>query len=155
MDDVKRLEFLRQLALEGEGANMWSAGEAVGLDRAATETLAMDFMAQGVLEMVSLSGRVLLTASGQSELDGAPSPEKSAELAAMLGQIAGTGGLGLDEAVAANLQADLATLQAALKRNPPLAPVLEACLQAIDAALGQAGGPGAELKTKLAPFLSP
>jgi hypothetical protein len=154
MDDVKRLEFLRQLALEGDKANMCSAGEAVGLDRAASEALGMDLMAQGVLEMVSLGGRVALTTSGQSELDGAPGPEKSAELAALLDQIAAAGGLGLEAAIASNLQADLATLQAALKRNPPLAPVLEACLQAMDAALGQAGGAGAELKTKLAPFLS-
>ncbi len=153
MDDLKRLEFLRQLALEGDSANMWNAGEAVGLDRAATEALAMDLMAQGVLEMASLSGGVKLTASAQSELEGAPSPEKSANLASVLEGIAAAGNLGLDAAAAANLAADLATLQAGLKRNPPLAPVLESCLKAVGAALDQAGAAGQELKAQLMPFL--
>lgn len=33
MDEVKNLEFLRAVAAAGDKANMWSAGETVGLDR--------------------------------------------------------------------------------------------------------------------------
>ncbi|RJX33423.1 MAG: hypothetical protein C4525_09150 [Desulfarculus sp.] len=153
MEDVKRLEFLRQLASAGAKANMWRAGEAVGLDHAATEQLSLDLMAQGLLEMASLSGAVRLTESGQAELDGAPSPDKAADLGAVLREINETRGLGLEEPAAADLKADLATLQAALQRRAPHAAVLETCLKAVAAALAKAAGPAAAaLSEKLARF---
>lgn len=154
MDEVKRLEFLRQLAQAGEAANMWTAGQAVGLDRASTEQLSLDLLTQGVLEMASLSGGVRLTAAGQSELEGAPSPQKSADLGAVLAAILAADELGLPPEAAADLRADLATLQAALGRSAPHAQVLETCLKAVDAALGQApDGRAASLRDNLAPLM--
>ncbi|MEW5912007.1 MAG: hypothetical protein AB1814_05595 [Thermodesulfobacteriota bacterium] len=155
MEDLKRLEFLRRLAAAGAKANMWRAGEALGLDHAATEQLSLDLMTQGLLEMASLSGGVRLTEAGQAELDGAPSPDNAADLGALLKEIGQAGALGLAGPAAADLAADLATLQAALQRRAPHASVLETCLKAVAAALGQAPAPAAPaLRERLGRFVT-
>lgn len=149
MDDIKRVEFLRAIAAAGDKANMWTAGEAVGLDRTATETLSLEFMDRGYLEMASLSGAVRLTPQGGEELEGAAGAEKAPDLEALLGRIAAQD-LDLGPIASANLKADLATLRAALGRSRPLNPVVKACLAAIDGALENVGAPGAALRDQLA-----
>lgn len=149
MDDVKRLEFLRAVAAAGDKANMWTAGEAVGLGRAATETLSLDLMDLGYLEMASLSGAVRLTSLGGEELQGAAGAEKAPDMEALLERIASQE-LKLGPVASADLKADLATLRAALGRSRPLNPVLKACLAAIDGALEKAGPSAAALRGQLA-----
>ncbi len=149
MDELKRLEFLRALASAGEKANMWTAGQAVGLERAATENLSLELMDQGYLEMASLSGAVRLTPQGLEELAGAAGAQKAPDLEELLGRIAAAG-LELGPVAAADLQADLATLRAALGRSRPLNPVLKACLAAIDGALEKAGPGATALRGQLA-----
>jgi hypothetical protein len=149
MDDVKRLEFLRAIAAAGDGANMWVAGESVGLDRAATENLSLDLMGMGYLEMASLSGAVRLTDKGGEELQGAAGAEKAPDMEQLLERIAAAG-LDLGPRANADLTADLATLKAALGRSRPLNPVVKACLAAIDGALEKAGETAAHLRSQLA-----
>ncbi|MCF8032115.1 MAG: hypothetical protein K9K66_02595 [Desulfarculaceae bacterium] len=149
MDDLKKLEFLKALAEAGDSANMWTAGEAVGLEHNAIENLGVELMNQGYLEMASLSGGVRLTDKGSEELAGADGAEKAPDLEQMLQRIVDAG-LDLGPGANANLTADIATLRAALKRSHPLAPVVKACMAAIDAALQMAGAPGEKLRPQLA-----
>lgn len=149
MDEVKSLEFLRAVAAAGDKANMWSAGEAVGLDRGATESLSLELMDQGYLEMASLSGAIRLTAKGGEELQGAAGAEKAPDLEALLERIAGRE-LDLGPTAARDLKADVATLRAALGRSRPLNPVIKSCLAAIDGALEKAGGSAGDLRGQLA-----
>jgi hypothetical protein len=149
MDEVKSLEFLRAVAAAGDKANMWSAGEAVGLERGATESLSLELMDQGYLEMASLSGAIRLTAKGGEELQGATEAEKAPDLEALLDRIAGRD-LDLGPTAAKDLKADLATLRAALGRSRPLNPVIKSCLAAIDGALEKAGNSAGDLRSQLA-----
>lgn len=149
MDETKSLEFLRAIAAAGEKANMWTAGEAVGLDRAATETISLELMDGGYLEMASLSGAVRLTPQGGEELQGAAGAAQAPDMEALLDRIAAQD-LDLGPTAAGDLKADLATLRAALGRSRPLNPVVKSCLAAIDAALEKAGGSAAALRDQLA-----
>lgn len=149
MDEVKSLEFLRAIAAAGDKANMWTAGQAVGLERGATEALSLELMDRGYLEMASLSGAVRLTPSGAEELQGAAGAEKTPDLEELLQRIAAQE-LDLGPTASADLKADLATLRAALGRSRPLNPVVKACLAAIDGALEKAGGSAAGLREQLA-----
>ncbi|MCB2191248.1 MAG: hypothetical protein KQI62_06760 [Deltaproteobacteria bacterium] len=151
MDEVKSLEFLRAIATEGETANMWTAGEAVGLDRGATESLGLELMDRGYLEMASLSGAVRLTTQGSQELQGAAGAEQAPDLEALLDRIAGQE-VELGPTASKDLKADLATLRAALGRSRPLNPVVKACLAAIDGALEKAGESTGALRDQLASF---
>ena len=65
MDEEKSLELLRAIAAAGDKANMWTAGESVGLDRGTTEALSLELMDRGYLDMASLSGAVRLTPPGR------------------------------------------------------------------------------------------
>lgn len=112
MDEVKSLEFLRAVAAAGDKANMWTAGQAVGLERGATETLSLELMDRGYLEMASLSGAVRLTPSGAEELQGAAGAAKAPDLEDLLQRIAAQE-LDLGPTASADLKADLATLGAA------------------------------------------
>jgi hypothetical protein len=136
--DSKQADFLRQLAAAGDEANMWQAGEAMGLNRDDTETLATELMATGRLEFVNLSGKVRLTELGQGSLGPEPGGGHSDSLAALIKDLEAAD-LKLDPQPAADLSADLAALKAQLGRSQPLAAVVKACLAAIGAALQEAG----------------
>jgi len=136
MDDLK-LEFLRRTDQAGDGANMWQIGEGLGLDRAQVETLCLDLLSDGLLEMKNLGGAIALAQAGREQLSGAPAP--GPDLGALVGQLESAGGLGLEGAAASDLAADLACLRAQLSRSRPLAAVVQACLEAVAEAL--AGSP--------------
>jgi hypothetical protein len=142
MEDYQKLEFLRRVAEAGDKADMWKTGEAQGLDRDATETLCMDFFAQGILEVVSLSGAVRLTASGREGLGGAGGGPDN--LAGLLADLEKAGDLGLKAPAGTDLAADMACLKAQLKRSQPLTQVVKACLLAVEAALMQSPTAAAE-----------
>lgn len=158
MDDYQKLEFLRRVAEAGDKADMWKTGQAQGLDRDATEALCMDFFAQGVLEVVSLSGAVRLTSSGRESLGetgggaAAGGPDSLARLVADLDQ---AGDLGLKPPAGGDLAADLACLKAQLKRSQPLTQVVRACLVAVEAALMQSPAAAAEALAQRAAGLRP
>lgn len=141
MSEDKELELLRRLAAAGDQANMWEAGAAMGLDRSATETLAMELFAKQAMEVANLSGKVRLTAAGRGLLGDAPAasepglPGFVTDLAALAHGLAG--------ADATDLAADLACLQAQAGRSRPLTPVVRACLAAIETALAKSKAPAA------------
>jgi hypothetical protein len=143
MDPEQRSRFLQAIAAAGDSADMWQAGQDLGLERSDTESLATALMAEGLLEMVSLSGKVRLTPAGRQLLDTA-SPEEELDLAAWLQAVAAADGLGLPEPAARDLAADLATLEAQLQRSQPLTAVVNACLEAIADALAASDSPLAQ-----------
>lgn len=137
MDDARSLELLKQLAAAGEAANLWQAGEALGLDRGQAEDLGTGLMAQGYLEMVNLSGAVRLTDSGRQALAGQDSPAGGGDdLAGLVAELEeAQAALGLAEKVAADLKADVTALRAQLGRSRPLLPVVRALLAALEQGL--------------------
>jgi hypothetical protein len=144
MEDQQKLEFLRRVAEAGDKADMWKTGEAQGLNRDATETLCMDFFAQGILEVVSLSGAVRLTDSGREGLGEAPGGGGPDSLASLVADLEKAGDLGLKPPASGDLMADLACLKAQTKRSQPLTQVVKACLLAVEAALMQSPAAQAE-----------
>ena len=137
MEQNTRRDFLRELARAGDDTNMWRAGEALGMIKDHTETLSLDLLSEGLLEMVNLSGGVRLTPEGQNALGEPAPPDQPADLALLLKALEEAGDLDLAPQAAADLSADLATLKAQLKRSQPLNAVIKACLSAVSAALQQ------------------
>lgn len=140
MLESQDLDLLRRLAAAGDQANMWEAGAQMGLDRPATETLAMNLFAQQAMEVVNLSGKVRITEVGRRLLGDAPASEPGlagfvADLAALAHGLTGTD--------AGDLAADLACLRAQAGRSRPLMPVVRACLAAVETALGKSKAPQA------------
>jgi hypothetical protein len=151
--DSKQADFLRHLADAGDEANMWQAGEAMGLSRDDTETLATELMATGQLEFVNLSGKVRLTELGQGSLEPETGGGHSDNLALLIQDLEAAD-LKLEPRAAADLAADLAALKAQLGRSQPLASVVQACLTAVGAALQEAGGDQAQDLARRAQALS-
>lgn len=136
----QHLDLLRRLDQAGEQANLWRAGGEMGLDRPATEVLAMDLMAGGILEVVNLSGKVRLTDQGRGLLGGGGAELDLSRLVAALESL----DLGLGQPASGDLMADLACLKAQAGRSRPLMPVVRACLAAVETALGQSHHPEAK-----------
>lgn len=128
MDDKVR-ELLQAVQARGGEANMWEAGQALGLTRDQTEGLATEAMGESLLEMVSLSGKVRLTEQG-AEAAGA-GQGGGGGLSQLIRQAAALGEAGLPPARAQDLAADLACLQAQLGRSSPLPAVVRACLESL------------------------
>lgn len=141
MFSEQHLDLLRRLDQAGEQANLWQAGGEMGLDRPATEVLAMDLMAGGTLEVVNLSGKVRLTDQGRGLLGGGSGAEL--DLAGLVAALESLD-LGLAAPAAGDLAADLACLKAQAGRSRPLIPVIKACLAALETALGQSRHPEAQ-----------
>jgi hypothetical protein len=133
MDEELKLEFMRRTDQAGDEANMWRIGEGLGLDRGQVETLCMDLLSEGLLEMKNLGGSIVLAQAGREQLAGAPAPGPN--LGTLLDELEGAGDLGLAGPAAGDLAADLACLRAQLSRSRPLAAVVQACLQAVAEAL--------------------
>ncbi|MFH1058940.1 MAG: hypothetical protein V1797_09730 [Pseudomonadota bacterium] len=150
MSEDKDLELLRRLAAAGDAANMWEAGAAMGLDRSATETLAIDLFAKQAMEVANLSGKVRITATGRSLLGEAPASEPG--LAGLVRDLAALEP-GLPGNDATDLAADLACLQAQAGRSRPLMPVVRACLAAVETALAKSKAPQAAALIKRAATL--
>ncbi len=140
MEQDKQREFLERLIQAGEQASMWELGQAMGLDRGATEALATSLLAQEALQMVSLSGKVCLTEAGRQMCGPGGG---SNDLARLLADLEGAGGLGLSGPARQDFLADLATLKAQLGRSQPLAPVIKACLAALESSLAKSPSPEA------------
>lgn len=141
--DPQAMEFLGRLAQEGDKVDSHQVGEEMGLDRGQIDTLSVDLMTAGLLEMVSLSGQVRVTEAGKKALGGGLSGRADGDgLEALLDDLADTD-LGLAPGAAADLAVDLETIRAQLKRSEPLGPVISACLQAVALALAKSSAPQA------------
>ena len=137
MDQAQSREFLRLISQAGPSGSMWEAGEAMGLDRNATESLATELMSLGHLEMVSLGGKVRLSQSGEDLLGAAAASPSGAggDLASLVADLKAAGAAGLSGSAAADLAVDVACLAAQLERSRPLEAVVQACLKAAAQAL--------------------
>lgn len=136
MLDPAAQQLLESLAQAGEGANLFQAGEAMGLDRTQTENLGTALMTDGLLEMVSLSGGVKVTDQGAAMLGGSGG-QSPGDLKSLVDDLESAGGLGLAQKVAQDLAADVGALRAQLGRSRPLLPVVRACLEALEDNLKQ------------------
>lgn len=150
MLESQDLDLLRRLAAAGDKANMWEAGAEMGLDRPATETLAMNLFAQQAMEVVNLSGKVRITEAGRRLLgdQAAAEPGLAGFVADLEALDAGLGG-----SDAGDLAADLVCLKAQAGRSRPLAPVVRACLAAVETALAKSQAPQAAALVKRAAAL--
>jgi hypothetical protein len=131
--EEKLRELLQAVQHRGGQADMWEAGQALGLRRDQTEALATEAMGENLLEMVSLSGKVRLTEEGAKAAVGGQAPE--AGMTGFLQQAAALGEAGLPPEAAQDLAADLKCLQAQLGRSRPLPEVVGACLDSVARAL--------------------
>lgn len=157
MDQAQSQEFLRMINQAGPSGSMWATGEAMGLDRNKTETIATELMGQGLLEMVSLDGKVRLTQSGEESLNAAgPSLSGSGGgLNSLVTDIQAAGAAGLSGAAAKDLAVDVACLAGQLKRSQPITEVVQACLKAVRQALaGSSQQEAQELAKRADSFLA-
>lgn len=149
MHEAQSQEFLRMISQAGPSGSMWEAGEAMGLDKNDTEAIATDLMAQGLLEMVSLDGKLSVTQSGEDFLNAAnPSLSGSGGagggLTSLVADLRAAGAAGLSGTQAIDLTADVACLAAQLERSQPLDAVVQACLKTVSQALASSPQPEAK-----------
>lgn len=144
--EPKAAEFLSKLSQAGDTVDMRQVGEQMGMQRDEVESLGMDLMAEGFLEIVSLSGSVRVTDAGRQAASGSAAPAAASAgdpLAALAADIAAAGDLGLASQAALDLAVDLQTLEVQMTRSQPLKAVQDACLKAIAQALRTADAPAA------------
>ena len=141
MDDAAQKQLLTALARSGDSANLYQVAEEIGLDRDQAQDMGTNLMAEGLLEMVNLSGSVRVTEAGKLMTGGGSGGADS--LAALVADLDSAGDLDLAARAAADAAQDIACLKAQLKRSTPLAGVTSACLAELERALSQAGGPKA------------
>ncbi len=151
LQDETAVKMLNAIFRETKGdlnrtAGMWAVGESIGLDRNMTQDVAMNLVGEGLLEIKSLSGGLALTPEGLEFLGGVKGQEESPpDLAGFLDLAEGSlDRLGLAGKSLQDLKADLATLQAQLKRSEPLPDVVRAVLASVQRALAKSAAPEAE-----------
>ena len=152
MDQSESGRLLEYLAgIEG-AANMWEAGEALGMQRQDTENAATDLMAQGYLAIANLSGGVRVTQEGLDWLQkngGGPAGQAAPDLDGWLQSVENAGSLGLSGAGLQDFRLDMETLRLQSRRSGSLPGVLSACLGAVHKALAASSDPqAAELATQ-------
>jgi len=129
--------------------SMWTIGEELGLDRNQIQDLVMDLSAEGLVEIKSLSGTVLLTEEGRNK-SGEPGPVSGSmsfldELTECIAFLeASLDSFGLDRQTRQDLEVDINTLKGQAARSKRLPAVLEATLEAVKEALGLVPGDAAK-----------
>ncbi len=123
-------------------AAMWPIGQEMGLDKVHTQDVAMDLVAEGWLEIKTLSGAMGLTDEGLAQVRGqGPEVQPPPSLAELMEKIeAGLADAELKPSVQADLRIDLDALALMSRRSRPLPGVIPALLKAILGALE--GSPG-------------
>ncbi|MBW2623121.1 MAG: hypothetical protein JRD68_09470 [Deltaproteobacteria bacterium] len=128
--------------------SMWIVGEELGLGRNQTQDLVMDLAAEGLVEIKSLSGTVLLTEEGRNKA-GEPGPVSDSmssldELAEFIDSVeVSLDSFGFDKQIRQDLEVDISTLKGQVTRSKRLPAVLEATLEAVKEALGRVPGAAA------------
>ena len=152
--DELSLKILAALLKEERGnstgdMSMWTIGEELGLDRNQTQDLVMDLAAEGLVEIKSLSGTVLLTEEGRNKAD-EPGPVSDSmssldELAEFIDSLdAALDSFGFDSQSRQDLEVDISTLKGQVVRSKRLPAVLEATLGAVKEAFGRVPGTTAQ-----------
>jgi len=120
-------------AAPGRPAGMWALGEILGWDRGRTEDVVTGLMSEGLLEIKSLSGGVVLTEAGLAQARNlAPRESGPPDLARVVSRLEeALSGLDLPQPDRQDFEADLAALRTQLTRSRPLAAVVQDALQAI------------------------
>ncbi len=133
----------------GTAVSMYEAGEQVGMDRQQSARVAEKLLADGLLELRSLSGAVALTPGGREAVavlapadDGGPSglgddplldetrQQAVTGVTADLRQRAGK--MGLEFEALSELLADLKTIEAQLTSPRPRTAIVRVCFESID-----------------------
>ena len=140
MENSAQKQLLAALAQAGERVNLYQAAEDLGLGRDEAQDLGTALMAEGLVEIVSLSGSVRVTDAGRLMLGGGGSGEADT-LKALLADLDSDKGTGLSGKAASDAAQDMACLKAQLKRSAPLPEVVGACLAELVGALAQTGDP--------------
>jgi len=142
-------------AAPGRPAGMWAVGEKLGWDRNRTEDVVTGLMSEGLLEIKTLSGGVVLTEAGLAQARGL-GPQESAppDLARVVGRLEeALTGLDLPHPARQDFEADLAVLRAQLARSRPLPLVVTVALQAVRPTLESASPRPAGLLGEIDVFL--
>jgi hypothetical protein len=137
MENSDSRRLLGELAKQGEDANTTQAAEILGLDRSQVEDLTVELMGEGLLEMVSLSGKVRLTENGRRLLGGQAGLGPKDDLESLVAELSSWQVKGLDPVSLHDYTQDLNCLEAQAKRSEPLLPVVTACLKAIHGVLAE------------------
>ncbi|KIX13293.1 hypothetical protein [Dethiosulfatarculus sandiegensis] len=155
MDTSDSRRLLEELAKQGEEANTTRAAETLGLDRSQAEDLTVALMGEGLLEMVSLSGKVRLTESGRQLLGGQSGLGPEDGLESLVADLASWRAGDMDPVSLHDYTQDLNCLKAQAKRSEPLLPVVTACLKAIQDALSKnPDSTATELSRRIGDFLN-
>jgi len=141
-------------------AGMWAIGEKLGLDRGRTEDIAMQLVADGLVEIKSLSGGLSLTEEGRAgiqdlsvEKSAAPDPASwisriESEISRIESEMQEWA---IDDPTARHdLEIDIATLKLQIERSRPLNLVILNILEAIQEILASIGPPPPSLVDLLA-----
>ena len=143
-DDQRQVfEAVRRQAETASGGtvNMWSLGDSLGLDRGRTEDAFMGLVGEGLLEIKSLSGGVVLTEAGQA----AAGPVEESPAQAGLGEIIDVlkkelTKLDLPAGPRSDLEIDLGVLRAQQERSRPLPEVIRAVAAAMEKTIRSGAG---------------
>lgn len=141
--------------VEGEAsrnAPMWDVGRALGLGRPETEDAAMNLVAEGLVEIRSLSGAIGLTEAGLALAGGqaGPAVAPGLDLTGLADRIEqGVAGFGLEATAEKDLQLDLRTIRLLAERSTPLAGAVKTVLGAIREALSKTSRAPADLLGEL------
>lgn len=128
--------------------DLWAVGRDLGLDRSRTETLSVQLMAVGFLQMKSLSGGVAITAAGMDEIGplATASSEASAppDLAGLCAELESElPSMGLAERLLKDALADVACIRTQLGKSRPGTKIVAACASSIaDTLSGVRGASG-------------
>lgn len=156
-DDGRR--FLARLNEQTQGdpsrqASMYTIGESLGFDRERAATVAQALIAAGLVQIMTLSGGVGISAEGAAAIQPAagpdsrgaglprlgrsrvmPPPERLAIEGACAGLRQQAGSLGLDFEALSELVADLRTISAQLESTRPKTAIVRECLRSLAATL--------------------
>ncbi len=116
--------------------NMWAVGEDLGIGRNEIQDLIMDLAAEGLLEIKSLSGNVILTEEGRNIVTESESVTDSRTVSDELSEFiesleASLDSFGIEKEIRQNLEIDMSTLRGQLGRTKRLPAVLDATFKAI------------------------
>jgi hypothetical protein len=146
LDSLEREKHIREMLTAifeetggqpSQSVNMWKVGEKLGITRNDIEGLAMELVAEGILEIRSLSGGLSLTDSGLAQVAGFLTPDHEQKkqwtgISGLVEQIRSAASrLNMDDQVRQDLQIDLETLAMHDRRSRPLAGVVSSVLDEI------------------------
>lgn len=160
LDDYekKQQDLLRAIYTMTDGADqkaatMWDIGGSLGWERSETEDLAMELVGEGLLEIKSLSGALVLTDSGRARLDADGSAPGASPSGVGVTEFvdrmeAALGDWNFESRTRKDLEIDLAVLKLLEERSEPLPKIQKGILKEIAGTLS-----GSNIKDDLVQIL--